>query len=236
MSRQTSGREPSTSVKPYSTASWPELTDCWSHRVDAPSIHAARGNAVEAGVADRVRFRLAPSTSLEGNGSYDAVFAFECLHDLSDPVAVLASMGRLAGDDGVVVVVVMDESGSPTPSPGPSDSVASAEPAVVLTGAVDLCLEALRKRCHDVLLGRSPADLAGGVEKDNSMGRGAVDRRSTVAPGCIAPVYREVYRARDTRQALPRYTSTTPAKHESPNYRRRRRRRRPTRKAAGANP
>lgn len=35
------------------------------------------------------------------------MFAFECVHDLPDPVSVLAAMRRLAGDDGIVVV--MDE-------------------------------------------------------------------------------------------------------------------------------
>ena len=35
------------------------------------------------------------------------MFAFECVHDLPDPVGVLAAMRRLAGDDGAVVV--MDE-------------------------------------------------------------------------------------------------------------------------------
>jgi hypothetical protein len=39
--------------------------------------------------------------------SYDAVFAFECVHDLADPVGVLAAMRRLAGGDGAVIV--MDE-------------------------------------------------------------------------------------------------------------------------------
>ena len=42
-----------------------------------------------------------------GADVYDAVFAFECIHDLPDPVGVLAAMRRLAGDDGAVVV--MDE-------------------------------------------------------------------------------------------------------------------------------
>ena len=40
-------------------------------------------------------------------GSYDVVFAFECVHDMSDPVSVLAAMRRMVADDGVVVV--MDE-------------------------------------------------------------------------------------------------------------------------------
>lgn len=73
--------------------------------VDAPSIQAAQRNAVEAGVADRVRFHLADAASAEGR--YDLVAAFECIHDLPDPVSVLATMRRLAGSDGVVLV--MDE-------------------------------------------------------------------------------------------------------------------------------
>jgi 2-polyprenyl-3-methyl-5-hydroxy-6-metoxy-1,4-benzoquinol methylase len=38
---------------------------------------------------------------------YDVVTAFECIHDLPQPVDVLATMRTLAGDDGMVVV--MDE-------------------------------------------------------------------------------------------------------------------------------
>jgi hypothetical protein len=39
--------------------------------------------------------------------TFDAVFAFECIHDLPDPVRVLGVMGELAGDTGAVLV--MDE-------------------------------------------------------------------------------------------------------------------------------
>ena len=74
--------------------------------VDGPSIEAARRNAREAGVDDRVRFHAVDAATVDGE-SYDAVFAFECIHDLPDPVGVLAAMRRLAGDAGVVVV--MDE-------------------------------------------------------------------------------------------------------------------------------
>jgi 2-polyprenyl-3-methyl-5-hydroxy-6-metoxy-1,4-benzoquinol methylase len=74
--------------------------------VDAPSIDTARRNALEAGVGDRVRFHVADAASVEGE-TYDAVFAFECVHDLPDPVAVLGAMRRLAGDGGAVVI--MDE-------------------------------------------------------------------------------------------------------------------------------
>jgi SAM-dependent methyltransferase len=72
---------------------------------DAPAIEVARRNAVEAGVADRVRFHAVDAAAADGR--YDLVIAFECIHDLPDPVSVLASMRTLAGEDGYVLV--MDE-------------------------------------------------------------------------------------------------------------------------------
>ena len=77
--------------------------------VDAPSVDAATRHAAELGLADRARFVLADAGTVsdERDGTYDAVFAFECIHDMSDPVAVLSRMRHLAADDGVVVV--MDE-------------------------------------------------------------------------------------------------------------------------------
>ena len=73
--------------------------------VDGPSIEAARRNAREAGVDERVRFHAVDAAMVEDE-SYDAVFAFECIHDLPDPVGVLAALRRLAGGG---AVVVMDE-------------------------------------------------------------------------------------------------------------------------------
>jgi len=74
--------------------------------VDAPSLERARRNAEEAGVADRVRFREEDVGSLDADG-YALVTAFECVHDMPDPVPVLAAMRRMAGQDGTVLV--MDE-------------------------------------------------------------------------------------------------------------------------------
>jgi len=72
---------------------------------DDASIAEARRNAVESGVADRVRFEVrdAAAPGLPER-SYDLVTAFECIHDLSHPVEALAAMRRLAGEDGFVVV------------------------------------------------------------------------------------------------------------------------------------
>ncbi len=77
--------------------------------VDEPSVVAARRNATEAGVGDQMTFSTADVGALTDDqvGTYDVVFAFECVHDMPDPVSVLAAMRRMVADDGVVVV--MDE-------------------------------------------------------------------------------------------------------------------------------
>lgn len=75
--------------------------------VDEPSVLAARVNAAQAGVSDRVRFHVADGADLAEHGRFDAAFAFECLHDMPQPVPVLAAMRRAVGDEGPVVI--MDE-------------------------------------------------------------------------------------------------------------------------------
>jgi ubiquinone/menaquinone biosynthesis C-methylase UbiE len=73
--------------------------------VDEPSVEQARRNAEEAGVADRVRVTTVDTAAAEEQGSYDLVTAFECVHDLADPVAVLAAMRRMVRPGGTVLVV-----------------------------------------------------------------------------------------------------------------------------------
>ncbi|MBF0670996.1 MAG: methyltransferase domain-containing protein [Salinibacterium sp.] len=72
--------------------------------VDEPSLAMARANAEASGVDDRVTFS---ATAGEDSRAHDAVFAFECVHDMPQPVAVLGEMRRLARGDGRVIV--MDE-------------------------------------------------------------------------------------------------------------------------------
>jgi predicted O-methyltransferase YrrM len=75
--------------------------------IDQASVELATANALAAGVADRVRFHLAGGDALERHGPFDAAFAFECIHDMSQPVDVLRAMRRAVSDDGLVIV--MDE-------------------------------------------------------------------------------------------------------------------------------
>jgi 2-polyprenyl-3-methyl-5-hydroxy-6-metoxy-1,4-benzoquinol methylase len=74
--------------------------------IDAPSVELARRNATEAGVADRVSFRHGDAAGLEAGG-YDAAFAFECVHDMPQPVQVLAAIRRMVAPG--APVVIMDE-------------------------------------------------------------------------------------------------------------------------------
>jgi SAM-dependent methyltransferase/uncharacterized protein YggL (DUF469 family) len=75
--------------------------------LDTPSIDLAKKNAKQAGVEDRITFHARDAADATQNDEYDLVTAFECIHDMSDPVSVLRTMRRLAGDKGSVVV--MDE-------------------------------------------------------------------------------------------------------------------------------
>lgn len=89
--------------------------------LDAPSIEAARDNARDYGVADRLRFHHHDASDPELQGQFDLVTAFECIHDVGDPVAVLKAMRRLAKDDGAVLVVDERVGEAFTPEPGEVD-------------------------------------------------------------------------------------------------------------------
>ena len=73
--------------------------------LDEPSIRLARANAAEAGVADRVSFEARDAADPALREKYDLVTAFECIHDMSDPVGALRAMRGLASETGVVLIV-----------------------------------------------------------------------------------------------------------------------------------
>lgn len=75
--------------------------------LDEASIADARRNARQADLNGRVRFEARNAADPALAGRYDLVTAFECIHDMSDPVSGLTTMRRLAGESGSVIV--MDE-------------------------------------------------------------------------------------------------------------------------------
>ncbi|WP_067652720.1 class I SAM-dependent methyltransferase [Nocardia harenae] len=88
--------------------------------LDPASIEAARAHAANYGLGDRVRFHHADVAELADAGRYDLVTAFECVHDMPDPVGVLRAARTLARPGGTVLV--MDERVPETFS-GPGDPV-----------------------------------------------------------------------------------------------------------------
>ncbi len=73
--------------------------------LDEPSVEMARRNAASESVSDRVRFHVRDAAGEDLEGAYDVVTAFECIHDLGDPVGVLRTMRRLRNEGGSVLVV-----------------------------------------------------------------------------------------------------------------------------------
>jgi SAM-dependent methyltransferase len=75
--------------------------------IDEASMIAAREHARNAGVGDRVRFHHIDGSEVIGEGAYDVVTLFECVHDMAHPVSVLSTARQLVKPEGNVVV--MDE-------------------------------------------------------------------------------------------------------------------------------
>ena len=73
--------------------------------LDAPSIEQAQENAKRNRLTDRVHFQVRDAGDPSLEGQYDLVTAFECVHDMTNPVGALQTMRRLAKKDGVVLIV-----------------------------------------------------------------------------------------------------------------------------------
>jgi 2-polyprenyl-3-methyl-5-hydroxy-6-metoxy-1,4-benzoquinol methylase len=72
--------------------------------LDAPSIELARGNAVAAGVADRVTFKVRDAAEPSAAGRYDLAVVIEAIHDLSRPVEVLGAIRQMLGPGGTAII------------------------------------------------------------------------------------------------------------------------------------
>ena len=72
--------------------------------VDEASIATARENASNLGLGDRLHFHQRNAGDLTESGVFDFATAFECIHDMADPVAALVTMRGLVGADGTVLI------------------------------------------------------------------------------------------------------------------------------------
>ena len=72
---------------------------------DEASIELARTNARQTGSTDRVTFHLQDASQTSEVGDYDLVTAFECVHDMSDPLGAPRTMHAMAGKEGAGLAV-----------------------------------------------------------------------------------------------------------------------------------
>jgi 2-polyprenyl-3-methyl-5-hydroxy-6-metoxy-1,4-benzoquinol methylase len=68
------------------------------------SIETARARAEQAGVADRVEFRVASAQGYSGE-SYDLVTMFDCLHDMGDPIGAARHVRQTLAPEGTWMIV-----------------------------------------------------------------------------------------------------------------------------------
>ena len=72
--------------------------------VDPSSIALAQANAVAAGVSDRVSFAVRDAADPAAAGQYDLAVVIEAIHDLSQPVEVLAAIRAMLKPDGIALI------------------------------------------------------------------------------------------------------------------------------------
>ena len=72
--------------------------------LDPASIEMADANLRGSGVESRVRFRCVDAAEARSPEGYDLVTIFEAVHDMADPVSVLATARELLAPGGVVLV------------------------------------------------------------------------------------------------------------------------------------
>jgi SAM-dependent methyltransferase len=72
--------------------------------LDAPSIEAARRNATEAGLEGQIEFRTGDAAQLGGE-PFDAAIIIEAVHDMANPVPVLAAIRAALVPEGSLIVV-----------------------------------------------------------------------------------------------------------------------------------
>jgi SAM-dependent methyltransferase len=71
---------------------------------DESAIATARARAEDAGVADRIRFEVAPAAQHPGDG-YDLATMFDSLHDMGDPVGAARHVRGSLAPDGTWMIV-----------------------------------------------------------------------------------------------------------------------------------
>ena len=73
--------------------------------IDQNSIEIARQHAEEAGLSDRVTFTIGSAKWLPDTPQYDFISAFDCVHDLVDPLGTLQRIRNILAPGGTCLMV-----------------------------------------------------------------------------------------------------------------------------------
>src|SRR5262249_23055513 len=79
-------------------------SEFWGFDYHDRSIEQACQAARQSGGADRIAFEVASAKDYRGR-EYDLVCAFDCLHDMGDPVGAAAHVSESLADDGTWMIV-----------------------------------------------------------------------------------------------------------------------------------
>jgi ubiquinone/menaquinone biosynthesis C-methylase UbiE len=99
----------------------------------APSIEQANAHARAHGAAGRVRFEAVPAKDI-GEGEFDLVTMFDCLHDMGDPRGCAAHIRNILKADGTWMVV------EPLAADHASDNVASPVSRLYYNASTMICV------------------------------------------------------------------------------------------------
>ena len=70
-----------------------------------PSIDQARAAAQKGGIENRTAFHAGTIDTLPSNQHFDLITAFDCVHDLADPIGVLKEIRQRLNPDGTFLVL-----------------------------------------------------------------------------------------------------------------------------------
>ena len=92
---------------------------------DPQAIRGARASAEEAGV-DNLEYLNLPIGDLPPDAAYDFIFAFDCIHDMADPLGALKAIRGGLEPDGVFVWSELNASNDPLENRNPVGRMISA--------------------------------------------------------------------------------------------------------------
>ena len=138
-----------------------------------PSIADARQHASEHGLADRVRFEVARAKDI-GEGEFDLITAFDCLHDMGDPEGCARHLHTRLKADGTWLIC------EPIAADRPVDNVGSPVSRLYYNASTMICVPTSLDQEVGAALG-AQAGEATLTEMLRSAGFGSV-RRATEGP------------------------------------------------------